>query len=330
MSKVKNQHYVPRIYLENFAVKSKVFVFDKIEERILSSNGTNVKNIASERYFYDLPVEVIPDDLKDHIDVQLIEKWFSKIEIEFSKALNSIIATFALSTPENLYFTNALSEKEKFDVASFLAIQDLRTRDFRDSILETNEKLTKALLNRFGVKAKSVIEKEIGYIKIQENLKGEVEVLIDEKVRERELLISHIKSLLDKTYLQKFTEVLFNHIWIIGINRSSLPLWTSDNPLVRRAWKEGETGFASEGIEVAFPVNPKLILIMCDKSYYRCMQSLNRRFLNLQENEVVYYNNLQVSNSNRQLYSINNNFELAAKACSDYPEIKARNRWRVD
>lgn len=330
MSKVKNQHYVPRVYLENFAVKSKVFVFDKIKERTLSSNGVNVKNIASEKYFYDLPIEIVPDELKAYVDVQSIEKWFSKIEIGFSKALNRIIATFTLSTPENLHFTNALSEREKFDVASFLTIQHLRTRDSRDSILEANEKITKALLDRFGMKAKSVIEKEIGYLKIQENLKEEVEVLTDEKLRERELLVSHLGLLLDEAYHQKITEALFNHIWIIGINRSSLPFWTSDNPLVRRDWKEGETGFASEGIEVAFPINLKLILLMCDRSYYRCMQSLDRRFLNLREKEVIYYNNLQISHSNRQIYSTKNNFELAAKACSDYPEIKVRNRWCVD
>jgi hypothetical protein len=84
MSKIKNQHYVPKFYLKNFLNSSgKIFVFDKSTGKIF---GTNVENVANENYFYDIS-EL---DEKTGID-QFLEKHFHPLETKISELLKKLI-----------------------------------------------------------------------------------------------------------------------------------------------------------------------------------------------------------------------------------------------
>jgi Protein of unknown function (DUF4238) len=54
-NRVKNQHFVPQFYLRRFADSNEhLFVYDKRTDK---SFPNNVKNIAHESYFYDIPKE---------------------------------------------------------------------------------------------------------------------------------------------------------------------------------------------------------------------------------------------------------------------------------
>ena len=50
----KAQHYVPQVYLRNFAIQRKnefyIYCFDKVTRKIFKSN---VKNVAHQTGFYD-------------------------------------------------------------------------------------------------------------------------------------------------------------------------------------------------------------------------------------------------------------------------------------
>lgn len=51
--KKKKQHYVPQCYLETWAIKGthQVYVYDKQKKE---SRKNNIKDVASENYFYDI------------------------------------------------------------------------------------------------------------------------------------------------------------------------------------------------------------------------------------------------------------------------------------
>jgi hypothetical protein len=54
MSRVKNQHYVPRFYLKRFTEDgSSIYAFDKKDRKVFRSN---IAGVASQRYFYDVLV----------------------------------------------------------------------------------------------------------------------------------------------------------------------------------------------------------------------------------------------------------------------------------
>lgn len=340
MSKVKNQHYVPQFYLKKFAVNDYIYVFDKTLGTQLSMKGTNIKNIASERYFYDLPIDLLPKELQDKVDIQFVEKSLSKIEADFHQTLNNIISRYTLPISESIQSLTAISEDEKLDLSMFLAIQDTRTRDFRNSTLEAEEKGVRELINRFGKKAKPLIEKEFEYFKVgkvgkkKKGKERKFELVIDEQRRKQITQYEHIKHLIDLDYIRELAKILTRHIWLIGVNRSSIPLYTSDNPLVRKSWKRehffSNTGFASEGIEIAFPITPKLLLILCERGFHSYAEIFEQKYVDLQTENVKYYNSLQVFNSNRQIYSINNDFDLALDIFLNHPESRVRNRWNLE
>ena len=289
---------------------------------------------------YDLPIDLLPKELQDQVDIQFVEKSLSKIEADFHQTLNNIISRYTLPISGSIQSVTAISEDEKLDLSMFLAIQDTRTRDFRNSTLEAEEKGVRELINRFGKKAKPLIEKEFEYFKVgkvgkkKKGKQRKFELLIDEQRREKIAQYEHIKHLIDLDYIRELAKILTRHIWFIGVNRSSIPLYTSDNPLVRKSWKRehffSNTGFASEGIEIAFPITPKLLLVLCERGFHSYAQSFEQKYVDLQTENVKYYNSLQVFNSNRQIYSINNDFDLALDIFLNHPESRVRNRWNVE
>lgn len=150
MSQVINQHYVPQSYLKNFTNSgSQIFVFNKFEQRSFPSN---VKNVASERFFYDLPQDVTQPE-----NVQIIERLFSELEKRQGKFMHhihrKIDGFFSLRHIGKAYSTNVLTIEQKRDLACIAAIQFLRTREFRNFLIEIRHK-TETLGNK-------VLEKEI-------------------------------------------------------------------------------------------------------------------------------------------------------------------------
>lgn len=130
MSNVKNQHYVPQFYLKYFTnPQEKLCTFDKFENKMLPF--TNAKKLACEKYFYDFPQ---PSGTKER--QQPMEKWFSELETKASKFMNHIQKKIqgirSLKPSEKVDHLQVLTQDQKLDLAYWVAVQSLRTKDFRD------------------------------------------------------------------------------------------------------------------------------------------------------------------------------------------------------
>lgn len=100
--KVKNQHYVPRMYLKRFASDNKRFcVWNLMNDNIIPRQRS--ENYAAKRYFYDANkielkqaleevLKLYPEEASiiDAADEQFIEKGLSRMEADVSKVLDLI------------------------------------------------------------------------------------------------------------------------------------------------------------------------------------------------------------------------------------------------
>lgn len=122
-----------------------------------------------------------------------------------------------------------------------------------------------------------------------------------------------VSNILDKGSNSEISKTLSSYIWLFGINSTSIPLWTSDNPIVIKPYKNCGTGLASHGVQVAYPISPKHLLIMFESSFWKKLKSFDCMSTTLSEDNIKSYNKLQAQQCYRQTYSNKNNFELLGK-----------------
>lgn len=301
MTQVKRQHYVPRSYLTRFTSNGdSLYVFDKIQQKTFQANITN---IALEKHFYD-----IPEDKAALIsmDPQIVEKLLASIEGEFSLAIEALLK--AVSKRKK----RVVKRKQKQAMAYFLTIQLLRTRDHRDLIAESLEKMGEALL-----------------------LKTPAYSLDDFQVEADEEWVTLFQSqfMFSPHTREIFIGALCQHIWFVGVNDTEQPFYTSDNPVVRRGHYHDPcrnfSGLASPGIEIALPLSPRCILVLCERTAFRHYRKLDCKSVSLNSENVSYYNSLQISQSHRQIYCSSEEFDLAKRICNEHPEICVANRDRL-
>jgi hypothetical protein len=110
--KVKKQHYVPRHYLKNFSINERIFSYDIIQNKVIS---TNINDIATRRFFYD-------DQKLDLITgEQTYEKALSALESIFDKYLQEFIRNL------NNGHTGLSDRVFKSTLSELIALQQIRT-----------------------------------------------------------------------------------------------------------------------------------------------------------------------------------------------------------
>lgn len=331
MGKVKNQHYVPRSYLKYFSnKKGQIWVFDKEVDKVFRSNITN---IASQRYFYDIPFDevfkVISDkemellnkellkfgyDIKEdgHISIeQGIEDFFStEVESPYKSMLDNIRSRYVLR-PSPL-FSEAITLEERYPLSLLIAYQIVRSKEFRESLLETKEG---AMLGLAETLAKMY----------DENYKyGTISI----KKKHEFPSIEHAQIILGDFPL-KLAKSLEGHCWVVGVNNTDIPFYTSDNPVIKAAHKRhpiiSYEGYGSEGIEIALPISPRHILIIYERSFHKDFLEFENLFIPIIDvQNVIYYNSLQVYQSNRQIYCHDKKFHLLDKMKSNLGSLKRK------
>lgn len=290
VSKIKIQHYVPRLYLRNFSTKKKsdffINCFDKPEEKIFS---TNIENIGCEKYFYNTSNDTN----------QSIEKQFGNWESTLKTAYDEIIQL------ENLKKLSTLKLKS---LAMFFIIQYYRTKEarerIRDTVQQVKEKLSKDKLSN----------------ELKEQL---IDIDSEETIKQM-----HIASVI--SMIRNGMKIIPYMKWILLKNKTSMSFWTSDNPVTPYNPIDlspfGNLGLKNRGIQLYFPLTPYLILLICDPETYELLPS----FVLIDDKEnVIFQNSLQVFWSTRHIFSINDDFSLANKVLKDFPEYKNVDRKRM-
>ena len=116
----------------------------------------------------------------------------------------------------------------------FFGLQDFRTKEHKESIRQIYD----GSLTAFH----RIISQSDHNKEIKENNKKLKELGIkseDLEVKHTDdfIDIMYIRSLLDQKHISKLSNTLFDRKWVIGINKTQIPFFTSDHPLVKHTYK---------------------------------------------------------------------------------------------
>ncbi|MBD2518766.1 DUF4238 domain-containing protein [Nostoc sp. FACHB-973] len=312
MNNVQKQHFVPQFYLKNFANEDTLFVLDKIEKSIYPSH---VKNVAQQRYFNDFPDSFLPDELRDKTKSQFIEHDLAKVESRFRDFLKLIIDCLEEIEKKNLFDSlGVLDEEAKKNLSALLALQFVRTTMLRAKIKEIfqslddlKKRMDQALFkNNINIQEVSLPSPKTSSNSIY--FHDLLKVGIEEDSIAQHLF--YISNILDQGSDSEISKILSSHIWLFGVNSTSIPLWTSDNPIAIKQHEHFGTGLASHGVQVVYPISSKHLLIMFESNFWNKLKSYDGKSIPLSEDDVKSYNKLQANQCYRQTYSSKKNFEL--------------------
>lgn len=348
MEKTKKQHYVPQCYLRNFSSdfegeQEKIAVFDKEKEQVRINQ--NILDNASENYFYDISFDKIISEIDEEnkakimselseflheIDVkynnQFVEKYFAnEIEGNFKKLLDDIIDKATSATPWYIKNCFAISLSQKFELSVFLIMQFLRTKKSRETIKESYEKLSEVLFQKIY---------NLNCDESEEQLEaGEIEFSIDKE----HLKLEHAIHMFDVEHVIKLAITIFKHSWVLYINKTDKPFYTSDAPLALTEQKHHKymsyKGLASEGILITFPLNSHLQFCIFENTYVSNQYGVDfsisdRKYYEIYDKNLVdYFNEIQVVESYRNVFCYKDEFALAKELCKRYPEIKTHDNY---
>lgn len=307
MGRVKKQHFVPQFYLRNFSSDGKkLFVYDKSADKEFVSN---VSDVASENAFYDMP-EVDPI-----IGIEnFIEKQLHPFEEMGAEAIKKLLS----SLKEKRYCR--IHPDIKVDLSLYLAVQYMRSKETRETMVEMFSKIKKEEFYQFLCNESpdlNVSRKDFD-IYLEEDKKSAYHSLI----------------LTDEDTRVELSGELHKNYWYIAKNCTNLPLYTSDQPLVKHGHLDhpirSMQGFSSPGIEVVFPLSHEYLLIICDYRTFPHAKKLGNQIVSIKnEQNIVYYNHLQVHQSYRQIFSNESGFDLAKQIVREEPWVGDINSPRI-
>lgn len=319
MSRASNsstdQHYVPQLLLRGFATpkRKQVYAFDKQAEKVFRSS---VRNLACERGFYDLENDGDPE----HVD-----RWLTRLEEQTAPVIKSIRSRRVL---------NHLRPTERKWIASFVAVQHLRTLRHRESWGDLNRQMAD-VLREMGADPNKV-----------ENF--------------RELTGAELRrdSIAD---IPHFAFVLLPHLldkaWILLSVAPGTNFWIGDHPVVLANninpgdGIRGTLGLAVRGIEIYLPISSELTLgclcptipamfaaakakvIQPAQPNGRADEFLDaftgRTTLQLDAENMKYHNSLQVVSAERFIFSTHNEFDMAREMLASHPNLKSGPRFGI-
>lgn len=217
MSAPKLHHTVPQFHLRRFTdADGRVWVWDKQGDRVFA---TTPNSIAAETHFYRLTqYEALGHDPSE------MERQLSALEANMA----AITAQWLEWLPDMAPLDRMpLPRANRAEVALFLAVQFLRTRDTRDILSALVE------LDR-GVRLSAEEQREL-----------------------------HTELIWDQGQVELLARRFRRSIWIFGRNQSETPFVTSDNPMAFRTGDNRQwlrAGILATGTYLAYPLSPSIIL----------------------------------------------------------------------
>lgn len=235
-----NQHFVPRVYLKNFATKIKngyfINTFDKIENRYFRPN---IKNICSEIDFYTLPT-----DNSFTKDLLFIENFYAKsIEPTYSKVYNIL-------TNNNIFeITNA----QRIEIV--LAVLHLHMR---------NPKVLKRALFRHSTEISKLCKESV-----EKGIKGITYLNEDFSFREwnNDSIVKYFFKNTTKEFKEKHLTITNSIVDFhkfakieVNITRGDAHFLTSDNPLALEDFITKQEEPFLKSTEFILPLNKHFIV----------------------------------------------------------------------
>lgn len=303
-----NQHYVPQFYLKKFArnTKPRKYIINCFDKTTGKKFTRNIKDIAMEKYFYD------------NQEPPIVENIFAYLESHSSIIYDKIIEEESI---ENL------TDSQRTIFSLFIFFQYSRTRGAREFFsqvaklvykhFEENKNYPK--INNFDPQILKKFLEDRGY-------SAQINIMFGP----REEKVNKILTIAEET-----SKLIFNLDWNITKNNFKREFFTGDHPvIIYNPYSDekiikgyGIQAFKSPGVEIFFPLTPKLCLIIYDKrvSGYKDVSSER----NVKKKELDWINTQIIAESYRLIFTKGNDFQFVKQVLKDYSELKNINRNRI-
>jgi len=300
----KKQHYVPQCYLKAWAIDGthQIHVYDK---KLKKDRVNNILDVASENYFYDIDFKkALSSKEKDIIGLddnelekmgseQFLENFFANnVEGEFSKLLAKLIgkAENFKSYKRKWHF---ISKWTKLKFSRHLAFQNVRTKNTRVSINDISDCLEQMLIEMNAPK----------------------DTIDSMGVTKDSVKLIHGQMILNKEEITRVALHLNKMFWVLVLNNTEKDFFTSDKPISTKPHiidnLVPKTGIMSEGVEVFYPISPKVMLVMFEPLYHHNLSKFDRHYFLINDPKVVdTYNVLTTIFATRCVFSKTNDFSI--------------------
>lgn len=263
----KKQHIVPVCYLANFSIdkdkgrKSRIFFYHKNDAR--AGQGI-LDNFPYENNFYDIP------ELGESIKV--LEKFFCQIEGVYAKLLRSFIQAAILQKCDRDCNHIIIPKNVRDELAAQFAIQYLRTNYYRDYISNIFQQMIDAFLY--------------------------AEIPTPNKKYLRHL---HTTELLSFKMANFFANLFDDRKWVVLVNHTNIPFWTSDNPIICiNHSKQLNLPAADCRLTYYIPISPEYAIEM----YQRPVNFIDLMYFDIyNSNDIMFYNSHIKDKSQKLVFS---------------------------
>lgn len=264
----------------------RIYQYDKRER---TTRPTTPDNTALGDNFYTLT----------DADASDMENRLSGLEGDASSVIKHIINTESLQ---------GLSNSDRVALLGFLALQTVRTPQFRNAVVGHQQHFFQAL----------------GGLRFLSNANVDPPENIP---KTEQTITSHAKSM--RGGFEFVLECLGRMAATVFRNDTCIPFWTSDNPVVRHNDIYGGSRPDNLGAQIDLPLSPRIMLTLYDPTYDELVRSASYGIYTygrdarvcVKEN-VIYQNQLQFESATRFVYS-NRSFFPYAKAFQDMKEMES-------
>lgn len=331
-TEVVRQHTVPRFLLEHFGSSGKkkkhrkqLFAFDKQSGRVFA---TNVNDATVRNTFYNFD---------NHPDNLSLEPMLCEYEGRAASVITKILQNKSLSF---------LSQVEKYDLAMFTAIQQMRTHNQHEQIKHISHSFKKKLLEM------GLFDQWVDEFPLSPDTEFEdvLQIIAGDA--------SEAKGMFLEMLSDQHTEadILMQKDWHLLETTLNAPFYISDNPVslfngISHPGR-GNLGLALEGIEIYLPLSSTITLAMICPSLgekvrqeramiQHCIVNNIRinghnlfdelkRVNELLEGDVIrvdaarveHLNWLQTWRAEQYIYCQTDNFDLVRKILTESPVLK--------
>lgn len=287
----RRHHYVPRCYLNSFALeikgkkKRELLAFDALEQKPFR---TSPDDVALQRDFNTI-------DLEGHAP-DAFEKALAEVESAIGPALGRIVEQQSLA-----------NEDDRASLLNLICLLYVRNPKLREVMRSMKDQLAKVLFatalsnpKLWAAQAKSA--KEAGFI----NPKADAsynEIKQSYKPDDYKLSVSNEEHILSEMNL--FDHVLpqlFERKWLLLKVPENAEFVTCDHPvgLVWSGPRHPPRGLKVKGTEVIFPISPKLAVVGAFE--------IENGEATIREEQAAAFNGHTILNSERQVYATGDHF----------------------
>lgn len=267
------QHTVPKLYLRNFGERA--HRNDK-HKRIYQYDKQEC------RIYHTIPNNTAWEDnfhtLTD-ADALKMESMLKDVEGNASSVIKHIIDAESL---------RGLSGPDLVTLLGFVALQAVRTPQFRNAVVGCQQHYFQALGGRqFLPDADDIPPKDIP--------------------KDEQTVTHHAKSVVGG--FEFVLASLERMKATVLVNDTSMPFWTSDNPVVRHNDMRGGSRPDAIGAQIDLPLSPRIMLTLYDPTYDGLVRSASYGIytyggdVSMVRENVVYCNQLQFKSATRFIYS---------------------------